>query len=228
MPAVRDRRVLEITAHGRSYRMEANVDPVAGKAAAKTTKLMQVGQPYERSLLEHIYHLGLAGTAVDVGANVGNHTLWLAAICRLWVVAFEPLVADQLKRNVELNDLVGRVEVHSAALGAKAGWARHATGGRLSRTGPDLTIPVLRLDDYDLAGVSVVKIDVEGMEAQVLRGAADTVERNRPVIFAEEWAEHPGWHDAIAEVLEPWGYRMTHLFTGRESPTPVGKWEHAG
>lgn len=221
-------RVNRISAHGRSYELYESEDPLAGAAAAKTTQLARTGQPYELPLLEHIYSLGLHGTAVDVGANVGNHALWMAAVCGLDVIAFEPLVPFELRANVELNNLAERVEVIPFALGDRQGFARHVGAGRLEAGAGDGDIPVLvrRFDDFGLVGVSVVKIDVEGMEPAVLRGGESTIRRDRPVIFAEEWGEPE--HDATAAVLEPWGYEMTYRFSGRQAATPVGKWEHRG
>lgn len=82
------------------------------------------------------------------------------------------------------------------------------------------------LDSYGFTGVELMKIDVEGMEPHVLRGGEVTIRRDHPIIFAEEWDDDPKWHQGIADVLEPWGYRMRKVFRGRESPTPVGEWVH--
>lgn len=228
--------VLTLRAHDAAYRLRAGAGLGAGIAPTKIARAMQHGRPYEAPLLEHIYALGLprGACAVDVGANVGNHTLWLAAICGLVVHAFEPLVHEQLAANVALNThIVDRVTVHPVALAdddtIAAGRPVHVGKGRLStadrhRDGRD-PLPTATLDDYDLDGVVVIKVDVEGMEPHVLRGAEHTISRCRPIIFAEEWADGPKWHRRIAQVLRPWGYRMTHRFAGRWSATPVGKWE---
>jgi FkbM family methyltransferase len=211
-------------AHGRGYWLYECDDPTAGIAAAKTTRLMRRGKPYELPLLEHIYHRRFQGCAVDVGANIGNHTMWLAVICGLEVYAFEPLMHEELLRNVDLNALAGRVTVLPVALGDATGYATHMLNGQLAFIDRLNDIPVKRLDDYELERVSVVKIDVEGMEPAVLAGAEQTIRRWCPTVYAEEWTATE--HQRVAEILEPWGYTLTHLFTAREADTPVGEWEH--
>lgn len=205
-------QVLTLTRHGRTYRLA--VWP--GKIAAS----MRAGRPYEQPLLRHIRQQGYCGTAVDAGANLGNHTMWLAVMCGLPVVAFEPLWHATLAHNVALNELGGRVRVEPVALGDVATTAVHAGRGRLV-AGPG-SVQVRRLDDYQLTDVCLIKADVEGMEPALLRGAEQTIARCRPVIYAEEWGRPE--HDAIAAVLQPWGYEMTRQFLGRDRVTAVGKW----
>jgi FkbM family methyltransferase len=205
--------ILTLAMHGRSYRLW--VWP--GKIAA----CMRVGKPYEAPLLEHIRQQHFTGTAVDAGANLGNHTMWFAVMCGLRVVAFEPVWPDKLAYNVMLNSLAGRVRVEPVALGDVAAVAEHMGKGRL-RTGSG-ALPVRTLDEYDLVGVSVIKADVEGMEAVLLRGAERTIRRSRPVIFAEEWGAPE--HAQIATVLEPWGYRMTKRFQSKGVATAIGRWD---
>lgn len=189
----------------------------------KVAKCMRSGVPYEGALLRHIHEHGFTGSAVDAGANIGNHTLWLAAICGLQVHAFEPIRFGELRANVHLNPGV-RVNVYPYALGARTGSAKHVGKGQLQAgaVASAGSYPVRPLDALNLEDVSVMKIDVEGMEVDVLRGAEETVRRCRPVIYAEQWTEKERAH--IASVVDPWGYRLTRTFSGRESRTPVGRW----
>jgi hypothetical protein len=61
-----------------------------------------------------------------------------------------------------------------------------------------IDVPVKRLDDLRLDDVGLIKIDVEGHELAVLRGAADTIARNRPALLLEaEERHHP---NAVAEI----------------------------
>jgi FkbM family methyltransferase len=184
---------VDLAAHGASYTIEVDRSTHIGKLIAE-------GHPYERPLLEHIYRQGFSGVAVDVGANIGNHSLWFAAVCGLPVVAFEPVTHKELRRNVEGYD----VSVQPVALGAKPGRARHVGDWRL-KPGGDL--PVVTLDSFGLMGVAFIKIDVEGMEPDVLAGTSDLLSREHPVIYAETWGD-----DATArvrKVLAPHGYRRT-------------------
>lgn len=205
--------VLELEAHGVTLRLY--------DGGGKIPACWRAGKPYERPLLEHIYAERFRGVAVDAGANIGNHTLWLSGVCGLDVVAFEPIKHAELSRNVALNGLNRRVQIAPVALGANAGTALHVGKGRLDPARGAL--PVRRLDDYDLNDVVVIKADVEGMEADVLAGGEGTINRCRPVIFAEEWG--PSEHEALAAVLEPWGYQMVKRFHGKDSATPVGRWD---
>jgi FkbM family methyltransferase len=230
--------VLSIQAHGTTLQL----NDTGGKIA----RCYRRGYPYERFLLEHIYDRRhtLAGTALDVGANIGNHALWFAGVCGFDVVAYEPLHHQILREHAELNQLAHKIVIEPVALGDHNNTAVHIGKGRLADTDQDVPIndqpdvasgkwlrtgarvPVRRLDDYNLEHVSLIKIDVEGMEPAVLRGGEKMIRRDRPVIFAEEWDKDPSWHQGIAQVLEPWGYTMTKIFKGKESPTPVGRWEH--
>lgn len=178
------------------------------------------GKVYEGPLLTRIRRAGYRGVALDIGANVGNHTLWMAMVCRLRVVAFEPVEVRDLADNVALNGLRRQVRVEPAALGDQPGTAHHTGAGRLS---PGGGLPVRTLDSYGLRGVRLVKIDVEGMEPAVLRGGEMTIRRDRPTIWAEEHDQPE--HDAIAAVLEPWGYAMAQRLHRRGAATPMGRWE---
>jgi len=204
-------RVLTVAAHGRSIHLY--------DAEGKVPACWRAGVPYEQALLERIHSERFTGVAVDVGANIGNHTLWLAGVCDLQVVAFEPIKQADLIRNVELNKLGDRVTIHPVALGLIDGQrALHVGRGRLV-TGKGV-LPVRDLDGFGLAP-SVIKIDVEGMETQVLAGAEHTIRDHRPVIFAEVWGE-PQRH-AIDRQLIPFGYRLTDEIPVGPSTT-MGRW----
>lgn len=213
--------MLTIEAHGKSYRIN---DPggLIGKA-------LQNGNPYEAPVLEYIFQKGYEGVAIDVGASVGNHSLWLAAVCGLDVVAFEPLDYERLQENVNLNPEL-LIKTHERALG-DGGEAKefrdapaHVTGRPTTKAGVIEAVAQMattRLDDilYPILGpISLMKVDVEGMEPDVLRGAIVTISNFRPDIFAE--AEDSEAHDKVAEVLEPFGYKHINTY----GATPLEEW----
>jgi FkbM family methyltransferase len=197
-----------------SWRM---YDPGGG---GRVAKIQRTGTPYEVDVLRDIASLGLSGVAVDAGANRGNHSLFFAIVCGMRVVAFEPLRVPELTANVALNSVEEQVQIHPVALGAEQGTATcHGKGclttggGRPARRGGEYVgkqVPVRRLDSYNLDDVTLLKIDVEGMEAAVIRGGLDTIRRNRPVIYAEAWDD--GYSAATGELLKPLGYTMTRRF----------------
>ncbi len=136
---------------------------------------------------------------VDIGANVGWHTALASAMVGVdgHVYAIEPnpdnarLIAHTIERNSLSN-----VHLVPIALGESTGFASFRTaigsnGGFLDHDerdslDPNVTIvPTMRFDDLDIPRVDVVKIDVEGAEPLVFRGATATIERDRPVIVFE-------------------------------------------
>jgi FkbM family methyltransferase len=162
-----------------------------------------IGGGFERVELEHSYQLVRPGTtAVDVGANIGLHTVVLA--CAVGphgtVLAFEPAPANLLRlgENLALNAATN-VDVHPTALAETPGQIvlhlagdglYHSTGatyeGGLDR---DIQVAAETLDDvWEAAGtptVSFVKIDTEGTEFSVLRGAERLLTAQSPVILIE-------------------------------------------
>jgi FkbM family methyltransferase len=201
--------IATVHAHGHTYEVAGAGDGVIGKALA-------AGSPYEARVLEHIKRRGFQGTAIDAGAHVGNHTLWLAIVCGLRVYAAEPLTHELLQANVERNGLTGRVTVWPHALGAERRTAGDIGKGRIRGEG---TIPVVPLDEKEVRGrVAVMKVDVEGMEPDVLIGGMRRIERDRPVIYAEAWDNNA--RRSLADLLEPLGY--THVKTF--GATPLLEW----
>ena len=173
---------------------------------------------------------------LNVGAHLGTHTVWFAMLCRAREVhAFEPVgrFADVVARNVALNGLSGRVTLHRVGLSDKAGRAtnrlsaEHQMGFMPDASVTDETFPISRLDDVvGPRKVSVVKLDVEGMEAAVLRGAPRLLAESRPVVYAEAHTED--LLAAIADALGPFGYTATgRVFNAsptHEFTAPQRKW----
>ena len=143
--------------------------------------------------------------ALDVGAHIGFFTMQMAAVVGSegLVCAFEPLDtnADLLEQSIAENRFSGRVRFQRAAVGAAPGVATltfpaetlNSGGAYLLRDGTaplagnrKKDVPVVALDALDLRRpVRFVKMDVEGAEPQVLRGAAGLLQRDRPLILSE-------------------------------------------
>ncbi len=180
---------------------------------------------YEPTLLEDIrarVHRG--ELCVDVGAHLGNHTVFLAKVCGARVLAFEPQpdMFDALRRNVELNGLEELVTTYNVALGERPGHGtlRHAlpdnTGSAKLELEDDGSVRVSTLDEHvgDLR-VSLMKIDVEGFELEVLKGAERVIARDNPIIYAE--AADDQSRESLEAFLSPRGYVPVDQFAG----TPV-------
>lgn len=140
--------------------------------------------------------------AVDVGANLGLFCRVLAERATE-VFAFEPnpyplryllRVADA---NVHVLQAAASDETGEAELSVPRtprGWS--SNGARLDdgvqRDDARVRVPVVRLDDLDLPPVGFLKIDVEGGEIRVLRGAQALIARDRPALFVENEIHHAG------------------------------------
>jgi FkbM family methyltransferase len=162
------------------------------------------GEFYESQMLEHIRRLDIRGNYVDAGAAIGNHTLFFSVICGAdHVDAFEPRdwVFDLLLANVRLNQLTDRVTPHMVGLAGADG----ETTTVLDRQ--PISFPVRRLDDLVHRRVALLKIDVEDMEVEVIRGAQRILRVDRPLVFAE--ARTPELYLALAAALRDSGYRPT-------------------
>lgn len=124
---------------------------------------------------------------VDVGANIGSYTVLAAKVVGARVIAFEPIGSTfaSLRDNIALNDVGGRVEALAACVGSSAGTVRmsanldtvnHVLTPGASAPEAGVEVPVVSLDEQ-LAGRApfLMKIDVEGYELEVLKGAARTL-----------------------------------------------------
>jgi FkbM family methyltransferase len=143
--------------------------------------------------------------ALDIGAHIGFFTMQMAAAVGSegLVCAFEPLDtnAGLLEQSIAENRFGGRVRFQRAAVGAAPGVATltfpaetlNSGGAYLLRDGTaplagnrKKEVPVVALDALDLRRpVRFIKMDVEGAEPQVLRGAAGLLQRDRPLILSE-------------------------------------------
>jgi FkbM family methyltransferase len=172
---------------------------------------------YENEVLREIERwLRPGDTFVDVGANVGLFSVLAAGIVGEsgTVVAVEPhpRVHRFLTENLALNSLQ-RVKTHQVAVGAEAGTAflsdRHADDqNALAATGT-LAVSVVRLDSLlgDVPHIRVLKIDVEGHELEVLRGAGDVLQRCDAVLLEL-------WSDAVPPELAAFEIRTIHHAVG--------------
>jgi FkbM family methyltransferase len=137
---------------------------------------------------------------LDVGANIGCHSVFFgqAAGPEGKVLSFEPerVLFQQLCANIALNSL-SNVLTFNMAAGASAGSVRIAqmdhtksqNFGGLSLAGDnetsDETTSVIRIDDLGLPACTLIKVDVEGMELDVINGASATIEAYKPVLYVE-------------------------------------------
>ena len=143
---------------------------------------------------------------LDLGANIGTHTIFFAKQVteRGCVFAFEPqrLIFQNLCANITLNGLVNVISLQQA-VGKRSETIRLPTFnphrnrnfGAVSVMDHVTGEPVqmIRIDDLQLKRCNVIKVDVEGMECDVLEGGRETITRHRPVLFVENNTLERSW-----------------------------------
>lgn len=184
--------------------------------------------------------LGPGESFVDVGANVGTYSLLGASLVgeRGRVLAFEPVPSTraQLERNLALNRLP-QVEIVPRGLGAEPGRAiLHVVPGASGLSsryhdvgGSDVEIEVTTLDRA-LEGTALpalVKIDVEGMELEVLKGATGLLgSAHPPLVVLEAQSQHlqaagTSYRELRAFLAEHGGYEIFALGRRGLRPEPA-------
>jgi FkbM family methyltransferase len=148
----------------------------------------------------------------DVGANVGVYTVLAAAVCEARVHAFEPVTSarEALIDNIALNGISDKITVHASGVGALAGTSlittdRHG-GNMIVRAGLGGQLEEVAIVTLDHAMTSaspvLVKIDVEGFEEEVLRGAPKTLADPRVnALLVEAICREPGDAERIARIV---------------------------
>jgi FkbM family methyltransferase len=179
--------------------------------------------------------VGPGSVVFDVGANRGYVALaLLARVPGLRLVAFEPNpgVLTKLTANLRLNGFADRAQVLGLGLGeyparvplfvAASDTASSLDDGRAARWGvgirASVEVDVVTLDALVAAGrvppPTHIKVDTEGFEAQVLRGARDTLRTHRPALYLEIHADGQGIGDnreAILAALSDHGYQVSQV-----------------
>lgn len=199
------------------------------------TKVMRDAKFYELEFLQALAHFhGPDDLIVDVGANIGNHTVYFAQVLGAKVAAFEPEPHNVLclELNVLLNGVRDSVTVHRLALGETPGMVSLTMSidsnygsfsaapavnpnGRPGAASTTCASPVSTLDQvldarHANQPVSLMKIDVEGMEMAVLRGASGTVQAWRPLVACE--CLNDSTFEGVEALLAGWGYSVVGIF----------------
>lgn len=176
---------------------------------------------YEYSKYRLFQSIVRQGSVVyDIGANVGYYTLLASQLVEGsgQVFAFEPVPRNLgfLRRHLELNR-IGNVTVIEAAVSSANGEAHFDTGpnpamGHLA-DGGSLKVRSITLDTFVLEQAmpppEVIKIDVEGAEADVLAGGRETIRRHGPLILLATHGE--AVHRECCRILDSQGFVVETL-----------------
>jgi len=179
-----------------------------------------MGYEWDGWMREDIKKYYVEGTDIlDVGANIGYNSLMFSDYGP--VVSFEPVYHDLVIKNAEANTLHHPMNIFRCALSNEkkvmeifvpgrgcqsnshinyGGTSFHAEG---DMKGIGIPVTCERLDDIYEGTPSVIKIDVELHELQVLEGAKETIQKHMPTILIEI---HDFDNNPVAKYLEELGY----------------------
>lgn len=196
--------VSRLTRHGQMF------VPVKDQYIGKSLDFYGEYSEGEVQLFEQIVQPGM--WVCDIGANIGAFTLPLSKRVEEQgrVIAFEPqpAVFHLLHANCERNKVKNAV-LFNAAAGAESGKAHvpdvdyeeERNLGGISLTDEGTEVPLITIDSLNLPRCDFMKIDVEGYEAEVLKGATRTLEFQRPILYVENDRIEKS-HDLIALIME--------------------------
>ena len=147
------------------------------------------GRYCKEEMIKHILKNYNSGTFIDVGSCIGTHSIPFSLVADT-VYSFEPVKSLCFKQmaNITLNN-IKNVTVVNCALG-DVNLEHYIEPSNInigtnpiSKKGDNIL--VIKLDDFVIDNVKLIKIDVSGFELKVLKGAKRTILRNKPDIFIE-------------------------------------------
>jgi FkbM family methyltransferase len=174
---------------------------------------------YEFQMLEFIRDNIPKGVMIDVGANIGNHTIYLAKYCATKVMAFEPFpdTFKLLDKNITDNGLRFHVIASNYGLSDNHEFVfmksvdGNAGMNKVDSEG-DAPVQLIAFDlilDFDRF-ITLIKLDCEGYEEKALLGMIQTVKKYKPALFIECQTEKE--LVAISKILIPLGYSNKQRF----------------
>jgi FkbM family methyltransferase len=171
---------------------------------------------YEAQLLEHLKEIVRErGFFIDIGAHIGNHSIFFGKILGLNGLALEPEAKNfrNLRRNIRKNNLQDSVKIMKVAA-AKAkgvGRATRKSEGNSGMSqfhqgvGKTKAIPVdCLVDQSNIDHLRLVKIDIEGMELDALIGMENILRQGNPVLCVEIQTKND--FDEICEFLDKFNF----------------------
>lgn len=222
--------------------VEAVIVPVAANGGTALFLIQHRYDHIQRELAQGRFYeieelaLNPGSVFVDVGANVGVHSIYAAKVLHASkVIAIEPnpIAYRLLCANAGLNCILDRFVHHAVALSDETG--RGAMDIPLHNLGAvhvvrgDGAIQLVPGDDIlrDEPRIDFIKIDTEGMELNVLRGLSETITRHQPTLFVEVDERNKS---SAPSLLAELGYRIADRFRRYETSEnflalPPRRWE---
>jgi len=214
----------------------------------EVSDVIRAEKVYEREVLEFVRDRILdkvkcrSQAAIDVGANIGNHSLFLSDLFAR-VIAFEPnpLARSLLELNIGLNN-VANIDVRAVGLSDQAGnttlrfdpinlgRATSSESGDLSSVARQTTIDLVVGDDSlrQVERIGFIKLDIEGAEDSALRGLEQTLRMHSPIVMIEQWPDvidqngmSPSFSFLRNLEYSAWEIERTALFRGQVGKIPM-------
>lgn len=185
---------------------------------------------YEKEILSYLLdYLPADSIIYDVGANIGNHTVYFSKYLKAKkIYSFEPVKAtyDVLTSNVKNNLLEDRVTTYNYAIGEADGFGQinineENMGNSKVIESQQGEIQIKALDNLQLESPDFVKIDVEGFELNVLNGMQSIIKESKPILWIEIFSDSFGKVDSI---LTENGYVLVDRWLDNYVYLPLAKY----
>lgn len=169
-------------------------------------------KPYEFEMLDYIRkNIPSKGTYIDVGANIGNHSIFFAKFCADKVISIEPIKENYrvLEKNLIDNKIQNCVTYNKGISidGRSLGVSIVAINmGSCNLIEGGTGVETIKAKDLDVENLTLIKIDCEKMSMEVLKSFLPLIEKHNPHIFIEATS------DELKLIKELTGYRNLGKF----------------
>jgi len=187
---------------------------------------------YEIGLLETVRKYKLTGTYLDIGANMGNHSIYFMNECRctnLISIEPEPTIYKTLVKNINQNNHKNiPFKTYNCALGDRECTVsmdvnpKNSGATKVISESGDIDCHILDDLIFD-DNIKVIKMDAEGYELKILHGAKRIISTHRPLIICE--ASTPEEFKQVNSYLEKFNYKTNKR---KLAGTPTYAWEPRG
>ena len=223
------------------YGFSVLVDPILDKGIERPIFYQGTYENGTMKIMNNVFKKG--GAFIDIGANIGLMSLHASRIIgnRGDVLSFEPLsdTYNILLQNIALNK-VSNIKAINIAIGSTNGVVEIFSGAKINRGTSSLIrtnqtqsshkVPIITLDTYldenPIGSITCIKIDVEGWELEVLKGAAKTLSSpNAPICIIECSHTHPPFGGDVQDIYDFLcninDYKIFRLAKGKEKSSKL-------
>lgn len=167
---------------------------------------------YEQSMLNYIYNnIPKGGTYIDVGANIGNHSIFFSKFCATRVIAIEPIEKNInfLKKNIKENSIENCVVIPSGISidGRNFISVEFPNNMGSCMLKEDINgIATITVNELELSEITLLKIDCENMSLEVLQSFIPVITKYKPHIFIE------ATNSELTQILKMINYEKVRQF----------------